>query len=56
VNELLTRILDAHGGMERWNAYERVKGIGACCASTFQVGSRRTASSKGGSDAALPRL
>jgi hypothetical protein len=25
MNELLTRILDAHGGMDRWNRYERVE-------------------------------
>src|ERR1700741_3318611 len=24
MNELLGRILDAHGGMDRWNGYERV--------------------------------
>lgn len=25
MNELLARILDAHGGMERWNGYEWVE-------------------------------
>ena len=24
MNELLGRILDAHGGMDRWNGYEKV--------------------------------
>jgi hypothetical protein len=24
MNELLGRILDAHGGMDRWNEYEKV--------------------------------
>ena len=24
MNELLARIVDAHGGMDRWNGYERV--------------------------------
>ena len=26
MNELLSRILDAHGGMDRWNGYEKVDG------------------------------
>lgn len=25
MNELLARILDAHGGMDRWNGYEKVE-------------------------------
>ena len=25
MNELLTRILDAHGGMQRWNGYQKVE-------------------------------
>ena len=25
MNELLARILDAHGGMERWRGYEKVE-------------------------------
>jgi hypothetical protein len=25
MNELLARVIDAHGGMERWNAYEEVE-------------------------------
>jgi hypothetical protein len=25
MNELLARILDAHGGMERWRGYEEVE-------------------------------
>jgi hypothetical protein len=24
MNELIGRILDAHGGMDRWNGYEKV--------------------------------
>jgi hypothetical protein len=24
MNELLARIIDAHGGMERWNGHEKV--------------------------------
>jgi hypothetical protein len=27
MNELLARILDAHGGMDRWNRYERVEAM-----------------------------
>ncbi len=25
MNELLARILDAHGGMDRWNGYNKVE-------------------------------
>jgi hypothetical protein len=25
MNELLVKILDAHGGMDRWNSYEKVE-------------------------------
>ena len=25
MNELLARIIDAHGGIDRWNQYERVE-------------------------------
>jgi hypothetical protein len=25
MNELLARILDAHGGLDRWNGYEKVE-------------------------------
>jgi len=24
MNELLARVLDAHGGMDRWNGYQKV--------------------------------
>jgi hypothetical protein len=25
MNELLARVVDAHGGMDRWNGYEKIE-------------------------------
>jgi hypothetical protein len=38
LNELLARIIDAHGGMDRWNSYEKVEATIVSGGGFFPVG------------------